>query len=153
MSWVWFWQSFSINGPNLLCNRKYTSSVCSYLAVYFSSCHQTWLCMTPAALWPFRCLHHLGFARWTAAADFPVSTVSVHLLFSLRKLHVNQNDKRNECVIICHTSWFHSDLCTSVGVIPLRSTTTFSLSSSAGSFIFLLKLYLMDVLCKSKVSF
>lgn len=86
----WFWQSFSMNGPILLRNRKHASLVCSYLAVSFSSCHQTWLCMTPAALWPFCCLPRGGLARWTAAADFSVSTVSVHLLFSLRKRHVNQ---------------------------------------------------------------
>lgn len=144
---------FPIIGPNLPCNRKRASSVCSYLPVYFSSRHQTWLCMTPAALWPFCCLHCSGVARPTAAADSAVPTVSVHLLFSLRKLHVNQ---KISAMNVSSSVTRHDStriFALSVGVIPLRSTTTFSLSSSAGSFIFLLKLYLMDVLCKSKVSF
>lgn len=48
---------------------------------------------------------------------------------------------------------FISELCALVWVVLVKRHNYTQMCSNAGDFIFLLKMYRMDVLCKSKVSF
>lgn len=52
-----------------------------------------------------------------------------------------------------NTLKFISELCALVWVILGKRHDYIQMCSNAGNFIFLLKMYRMDVLCKSKVSF
>lgn len=119
--------------------------------------------MVLASLGPFRCLHLLTVSIDCCTASYRSScftVTSIFVSFSEKgKIHVNQKrSSMNVCsaegIFCCKKAWplqNPSLNCALVWVVVEKRHNYIQMCFKAGNFIFLLKMYSMDVLCESKV--